>query len=144
MKYVAWILTGWLVITGCRSRPDTKNLREAMQTYDRLILKTDADSIALSYAIDGELGEMARGRDSIRRFLYKFKDFKVLHQVSTIDTMNIQQDRGYLAGSYQQRVIVPNRLSGDTVSVKGNFQSTWIWTPGSGWLIKKMQTQSIK
>jgi hypothetical protein len=144
MKHIAWILTGWLIIGSCRNRPDTKNLREAMQTYDRLILKTDADSIALSYTVDGELGEMALGRDSIRRFLYKFKDFKVLHQVSLIDTINIHQDTGYLAGSYQQRVIVPHQLSGDTVSVKGNFQSTWIWTPGNGWLIKKMQTQPLK
>jgi hypothetical protein len=44
-------------------------MEQAMQKYDRYILKMDVDSIALLYTPDGELGKMARGRDSIRRFL---------------------------------------------------------------------------
>jgi hypothetical protein len=144
MKNITWILVGWFVFGSCGHSPDNEELTGAMKNYDRLILKTDADSIALLYTVDGQLGDVARGRDSIRKFLYKFRDFKVLVQTSTIDTVQITRDTGYLAGSYFQRVIVPNQAAGDTVSVKGNFQSTWIKVEGYGWLIKKMQTQPLK
>jgi len=35
--------------------------------------KTDADSIAYMFTPDGELGNVAKGRDSIRHFLSSFK-----------------------------------------------------------------------
>lgn len=144
MKNIVWFLRGWLIFGSCRNPPDTPDLREAMIKYDRLILKTDADSIALLYANDGQLGDIAKGPDSIRRFLFKFKDFKVLTQISTIDTICRIRDSGYNAGRYFQRVIVPHQNSADTVSVKGNFKSVWIRIPEYGWRIKKMQTEPAK
>jgi hypothetical protein len=123
---------------------NNSGLRTAMNNYDRLILKTNGDSIALLYTIDGDLGNMAHGRDSIRKFLYRYKDFKVLEQVSTIDLIRVFLDTGFITGSYRQKVIVPNNNARDTVSVKGNFQSTWIMVPDFGWQIKKMETQPAK
>jgi len=139
-----WILMFVVFFTACRNFHTDPDLRTAMNTYDRLILKTDGDSIALLYTIDGDLANMAHGRDSIRMFLYRFKDFKVLEQVSTIDSMRIFLDTGFITGSYHQKVIVPNNNAGDTVSVKGNFKSKWILVPEYGWQIKKMETQPIK
>jgi hypothetical protein len=128
-------------LTSCQNPPARPDLRAAMEEYDRLIRKTDADSIALLYAVDGDLGSMAHGRDSIRKFLYKFKDFKVLEQESTIDSVRTTPDTGFLAGSYHQKVIIPGH---DTVSVKGMFSSTWILVPEYGWQIKKMETRPVK
>jgi hypothetical protein len=125
----------------CHNPPSRPDLRAAMQEYDRLILKTDGDSIAQLYTIDGDLGSVAHGRDSIRKFLYKFKDFKVLEQVSAVDSIRATPDTGFVAGSYHQKVILPNH---DTVSVKGMFSSIWIMVPEYGWQIRKMETRPVK
>ena len=136
------------MLSSCHQQPSTPDLTQALATYDRLILKTDADSIALLYTPDGDLGTMAHGRDSIRKFLLHFKDFKVLGQHSTIDSQLVKLDTGFLFGHYYQKVIVPVRDSinvkhiYDTVSVNGTFSSVWIRLPEYGWRIKSMETAS--
>lgn len=130
-----------------RKIPSPPDIHEAMATYDRLILKTDADSIALLYMGDGELGNKVQGRDSIRKFLQQFKNFKVLEQHSTIDSLSLDQDTGYMSGRYHQRVIVPVQDSldpqhkHDTVTVNGKYSSVWIRLPEYGWKIKRMETK---
>ena len=59
-----------LFLTACISYVHRQQeVQDAMQHYDRLIKKMDADSIALLYTEDGDLGGIAHGRDSIRRYL---------------------------------------------------------------------------
>lgn len=98
------------------------------------------DSISSSYSEDGELGNIAKGRDSIRIFLTKFASFKVLSQLSTTDSIVINQDTAVQKGMYRQTVIVPVN---DTVSVKGLFTARWIWQDGE-WEIKHLETIPIK
>lgn len=142
----ALLFFAFIIMISCHGVSPTPDLTTALATYDRLILKTDADSIALLYTIDGDLGNKAHGRDSIRTFLLQFKDFKVLEQHSTIDSISAGQDTGFIAGHYQQRVIVPVKDSlnpahiHDTVTAKGSFRSTWIQVPEYGWQIRKMET----
>ncbi|HYM92825.1 MAG TPA: hypothetical protein VET23_01705, partial [Chitinophagaceae bacterium] len=62
---------------------NSAGVESAMQNYDHLILHSDADSISLLYTPDGNLGGIAIGRDSIKRFLSSFKNVKVLSQTST-------------------------------------------------------------
>jgi hypothetical protein len=110
---------------------------QAMKKYDDLILKMDEDSIAMLYTPDGSLGNIARGRDSIRNFLKKFINFKVIYQSSVPDSFYIHADTAVLKGSYHQKTIVaPN----DTVSVSGRFNSIWVWLNGGGWHVKNMDT----
>ena len=91
------------LFSACRSKEhNAESVEQAMQKYNRYILKMDVDSIALLYTPDGELGKMARGRDSIRRFLENFKKYKVLSQVSKTNLINIQQ--GY---RFTIRIIYP-------------------------------------
>jgi hypothetical protein len=115
-------------------------VEQAMKTYDRFILSMNTDSIAMLYAPDGELGKMAKGRDSIRSFLNRFKDFRVLSQNSETNKISIEKDSAIQTGSYRQTVIIPSR---DTVSVKGNFTAFWIWS-GKGWQIRRMETVPSK
>ena len=117
-----------------------ESIESAMKYYDHLILKTDADSIAFLYTPNGELGNMAVGRDSIRNFLNRFKNFKVLYQSTTTDSITIKDDTAILKGIYHQKVIVP---SGDTVSVKGEYNAKWIWLKDGGWHIRRMETHPI-
>lgn len=131
-----------IFFTACRLRGhSTDTVEQAMQKYNRYILHMDVDSIALLYAPDGELGKMAKGRDSIRRFLENFKKYKVLSQVSKTNLININRDTALQSGLYTQKVIVP---ANDTVTVKGLFLAKWIWMDSTGWHIQRMETQPAK
>lgn len=126
----------------CRPKErSTESVEQAMQKYNGYIKKMDVDSIALLYAPDGELGKMAKGRDSIRRFLEKFKQYKVLSQSSTTNLITISRDTALQSGLYTQKVIVPPN---DTVTVKGLFSTQWIWMDSTGWRIQRMETQPTK
>jgi hypothetical protein len=130
------------LFSACRSKKhNAESVEQAMQKYNRYILKMDVDSIALLYTPDGELGKMARGRDSIRRFLENFKKYKVLSQVSKTNLINISRDTALQSGLYTQKVIVPVN---DTVTVKGLFSTKWIWMDSTGWHIQRMETTPAK
>ena len=113
----------------------------AMKQYDHLILKLDADSIALLYTPDGDLGAIAHGRDSIRKFLLTFKNIKVLSQASTTDTIKIYGDTSLQKGMYYQSALVNNK---DTVAVKGEYTATWLWMHKGGWHIRRMEVKPVK
>jgi hypothetical protein len=113
----------------------------AMKKYDHLILGMNADSIALIYTSDGELGKMAKGRDSIRNFLNGFRNFRVLMQSSETNNISIDHDSAFQTGTYWQTVIVPSK---DTISVRGSFTAFWIWQIRNGWLLRRMETQPMR
>ncbi|HCL82940.1 MAG TPA: hypothetical protein DIC22_03140 [Chitinophagaceae bacterium] len=143
--YRALIFISLTVFTVCYScsaqNKSKKGVEQAMKKYDLLILSMNTDSIARLYTPDGELGNMARGRDSIRNFLNGFKNFKVLSQVSETKIISIEQDTAILTGTYKQTVIVPVN---DTVMAKGLFTVKWIWLKQDGWHIQRMDTQPVK
>ena len=123
--------------TCCRQGHSKSEILAAMRQYDRLIKKVDADAIALLYTEDGTLGNMARGRDSIRRFLARFKNVRVLSQASTTDSIVIAGDSAVQKGAYKQAAVVSEK---DTLYVSGMFNATWQWTATEGWRIKRMET----
>src|ERR1700748_2264124 len=146
MRFPPWF-SGTIVLTiiffaACRPKGhSTETVEQAMKKYDRYILHMDVDSISLLYAPDGELGKMAKGRYSIRRFLENFRKYKVLSQVSKTNIININRDTAIQSGLYTQKVIV---TSNDTVTVKGLFSAKWIWMDSTGWHIQRMETQPAK
>jgi hypothetical protein len=121
----------------CAQNKTEAGVEQAMKNYDRFILEMNTDSIALLYSPEGELGKMAKGRDSIRNFLNRFRDFKVLSQKSETNKISIEKDSAIQTGSYRQMVIVPSK---DTVTVKGSFTARWIWSGARGWQIQRMET----
>jgi len=139
-----------MIITSCHRPKGNTDLKSAMQNYDRLILKTDADSIAMLYTADGDLGNAVHGRDSIRNFLNRFKDYKVIEQTSVIDSIHITGDTGRISGTFHQRTIIPihDTLNTahiqDTITVNGTFHSVWINIPEYGWEIRKFETNTGK
>ena len=130
-----------LIVSCNSSKHNIKGVELAMKQYDHLILKLDADSIALLYAPDGKLGNIAHGRDSIRNFLLTFKNLKVLSQTSNTQFLKVNGDTSLQKGTYHQTVVVADK---DTVNVKGEYTATWVWIPKSGWHIKNMETKPIK
>jgi hypothetical protein len=128
-----------LVCISCNHKHKESDIISALKTYDRLIKKVDADSIALLYAPEGDLGNMAHGRDSIRKFLSLFKNISVLYVASIPDTTRISGDTAFQTGHYKQIAVENNK---DTFNLKGTFEVRWIWIKGEGWRIQKMNTHS--
>lgn len=124
----------------CISTSHNKNkagVESAMKKYDNLILKLDADSISLLFTPNGNLGNIALGRDSIKRFLSSFKNIRVLSQSSTTSSVIISGDSAIQKGSYIQTDLIAEK---DTIKVKGDYETVWQWLRQKGWLIKKMTT----
>ena len=117
-----------------------KGVETAMKYYDHLIQKLDADSIARLYTADGNLGDIAIGRDSIKKFLSSFKNVTVLSQSSTTASIKITRDTAIQTGTYSQADLVSGK---DTVKVKGTYIARWQWIPKEGWRIKRMTTKSV-
>ncbi len=131
-----------IMLLACNAeKHNKKNVELAMQRYNHLILQLDADSIALLFTPNGNLGDIAVGRDSIKKFLSSFKDIKVLSQNSSTTSIIIKGDSAIQKGLYQQSDIIAKK---DTMYVKGEYTALWQWLPQQGWRIKKMVTKPIK
>ncbi|MBS1664128.1 MAG: hypothetical protein JST68_23995 [Bacteroidetes bacterium] len=143
-----------VAVCACHQLPPhtPTEIESAMNHYDSLLKKMDADSIAWLYAPDGQLGTIARGRDSIRRFLASFKDVRVLEVGSTNKDITIKIDTAFHTGTYFQDVILLHKDTAhhspdtahhlpDTLHLKGSFTAEWIWSETEGWKIRKMTTK---
>lgn len=116
-----------------------QEIESAMYRYDLFIQKMDADSIAHLYAPGGDLGNIAHGRDSIRKFLLTFNNVQVLTQSSVTDSIQLNGDSAMQYGSYKQIAVI-NKT--DTLKLKGTYTANWIWLPAEGWRILKMNTRA--
>lgn len=130
-----------LIISCIGNGKDKLGVETAMKKYDNLILRMNADSISISFTPDGNLGNIAIGRDSIKKFLSSFKNIKVLSQSSITSTLDLAGDSAIHKGIYYQTVLVSEK---DTVKVKGEFTANWQWIANDGWFIKRMITKPIK
>jgi SnoaL-like domain len=132
-----FIFLGWamlLTITSCHSDHSRSEIELSMKQYDHYIKNTDADSIAQMFTPDGGLGNIAHGRDSIRKFLSSFKNISVLATESTTGSIVLNSDSATQTGTYWQLDLINAK---DTVKVKGIFTARWKWTKESGWRLKK-------
>lgn len=138
-RSVLWITLFIVCLLSCHTvKYSNQEIESAMHYYDHLIKKLDADSIALLYTPDGNLGGMAIGRDSIRHFLASFKNVEVLSQVSTTSSITFVKDTAIQKGTYIQKDIVANK---DTITVTGEYTTKWVRLQKEGWRIKQMNTK---
>lgn len=142
MRYLLLLSALTLFFISCAKKQHTnESVESAMQQYDRLIKKMDADSISLLFAPDGDLGSIAHGRDSIRNFLASFKNVRVLDISSVSSSIRINSDTALQEGSYHQLALVNGK---DTFNLHGTFKASWIWSDKEGWRIKRMETTPAK
>ncbi len=120
---------------------DKLGVESAMKYYDHLIQKLDADSISQLYSADGNMGDIAIGRDSIRKFLSSFKHIQVLSQISKTKSIELSRDGAIQKGNYIQTDVLSEK---DTIIVKGEYEVQWVWLGKQGWHIKRMTTKPIK
>jgi predicted ABC-type ATPase len=112
----------------------------AMKEYNRRLVGMNADSIALMYDEEGELGDIATGRDSIASFLRKFQNVQVIRQGTVTDTIQFMHNRARHTGFYVQMDVFDKK---DTVTVRGTFTTIWMWNERDGWRIKRMDTKPL-
>lgn len=129
------------LINGCQRNHNQQEIVSAMQEYDRLLVSMHTDSIAQLYSPDGELGEIAKGRDSISRFLKKFAEYRVISNHSVTTQIEMNGDNATQKGHYTQVTVLPTK---DTARLSGQFTTNWIWLSTEGWRIKKMETMPDK
>ena len=127
-----------LGVIACQQPHSATEIEAAMKHYDQLIKTVNADSMAMLYTPDGNLGNIAYGQDSIRRFLARFKDVKVLSMASTTTSIEMKGDSSIQKGTYRQVAVLPKQ---DTVHVKGEYTANWQWEAANGWRIKRMLTK---
>jgi ketosteroid isomerase-like protein len=139
--WVTGLLLSVCILGKCRSGHDVSGVMKGMRKYDQALERMDADAIAMLYAPDGQLGDVARGRDSIRNFLKGFSSFKVLSNESVTDSARIDGDMAFSKGIYTQVTILPSK---DTVHLKGAFSVQWTWSGKEGWKIRRMDTHPMK
>ncbi|MFS8083645.1 MAG: hypothetical protein ACMG51_09345 [Ginsengibacter sp.] len=141
IKFLYLIFFAIIFFSCATSKHEEKNVEATMQYYNHLIRNLDADSIALLFTPDGNLGGIAKGRDSIRRFLSTFKNIEVLSQRSSTNFLKITKDSALQKGLYWQQDVVNKK---DTFNVKGEFTARWQKFGKENWLLKEMQTKTIK
>ena len=129
-----------LSLFSCNHTHSRSEIIVAMDQYDHFIRNMDADSIAMLFTPDGNLGNMAHGQDSIRKFLASFKNIKVLSSSSTPGTIELSGDSSIQKGTYRQVDLVNNK---DTIFVKGTYITNWKWVDEKGWRIKSIITIPI-
>jgi ketosteroid isomerase-like protein len=134
------IIFNLILLGSCSSRHSIQEIEAALNNYDRLIQKTDADSLALLYTEDGQLSNIAHGRDSIRKFFFTLKDIKILSHSSLTESVEINGNSAVQKGTYFQEAVAP---PADTLKMRGLFMVNWEWVKGHGWLIKQMDTKPI-
>jgi len=142
MKILSLLIFSCLIgFISCKTSSHSKDaIESAMQHYDHLILQQNADSIAMIYTSDGDLGGIAKGRDSIRNFLSSFKNVAVISQASKTTQIDIKGDTAIQKGTYAQADVVNGK---DTMRVKGEYTAKWEWD-GNKWLVKSMATKPLQ
>jgi hypothetical protein len=143
MKNILFVLLILTTFQSCGKKEsklhEKKEIDAAMREYDRVLQTVDPDAIADIYDEDGDLGDIAHGRDSIKKFLSTFKDLKVLQQTSSTDNIEILGDSAIQTGSYVQIDVVADK---DTITVRGTYKAMWRWD-GDAWKIKRMETTPL-
>lgn len=128
------LISALLIIWQCATlKPTASGVEAALKHYDNLIKKVDGDYIAMMYTTDGDLGNSAHGRAAIKKMLDGFKNFKVLEQKSTSNSINIKGDSALQKGFYNQTAVVGK----DTYRIKKSFTIHWAWINKKEWLVKR-------
>ncbi len=112
-----------------------------MQQYDKLLQKMDADSISKMFTPNGQLADIATGRDSIKRFLSSFENIQVLAVSSTTTSIELNNDTALQKGMYYQTAVMNQT---DTAKLKGEYTTSWQWIPDEGWRIRKITTKPMQ
>jgi hypothetical protein len=136
-QFACTVILLLILQSSCNKNHTKDEIEQAMQQYNHLIKKMDADSIALLFTPNGDLGDMAHGRSWIKRFLSTFTNVKVLSQNSITSSIVLTGDSALQKGSYTQVVIL---LPQDTTTIKGDYIARWVWDKQSGWLLRSINT----
>lgn len=149
MNSVPTLLFLVTLLIGCSaSRPSSdsakqREIQQATGRYSDLIVAMDHAAIAAMYTEDGEMAAEGqptiRGPAAIKAHLETFKDFHVLSESLTADSITFSGNAAHVLGNYHQRVRVP---AGDVVEVSGRYEADWLLDASGGWRVRRMATAS--
>jgi uncharacterized protein (TIGR02246 family) len=140
VEFAGPIILALLVNSCFSSRPsEVESVQQALQNYSRLILHMDNDGIADLFTEQGEIinpGQPEiKGRESIRKFLGSFTEYKVIAESLQPDSTSVSGTRAVQFARYHQKVLVP---SGKTLDASGRIKIEWVLENGR-WLIVRAE-----
>jgi len=121
---------------------DADTIRVKTQRYAKLVAAMDERGIASMFASDGEVDvpgrAPVRGPAEIEHFLAGFRNFHVLSEEMTTESVTVSGPAAQSSGTYRQRVRLPQ---GNVVEVHGTYIASWRRAPaGTNWLLEKIST----
>ena len=137
-----------LVVVACArdvttdSSPSDSALRAeveaAMQRYMVAARRVNADSMAASFATNGELLEpgipVIASRESIRAFMSSFPGVRVDSATVVADTIEVAKNIAHYWGSYFERLAFPGQPASEQ---HGRFVIEWVREADGPWLIRR-------
>ena len=138
------ILCVALLLAACTDRKS--EIEKAMNQYDKLAFRMNADSLADSYLINGVLSGKGMGkfvgRNSIREFLKSFNtaDIHLISNSSKAQSIIFNGDTAIVKGNYEQKAKL---AQGDTGVYIGTFTAKWL-KENNRWLLANMYTIPVK
>ena len=113
--------------------------------YEEALSRMDYDQVANFFVESGEVthsgGEPVRGRESIRKFLKSFAEFKVLEYAIQAESTVVEGATAKQTGFFSQTVVIPN---GHTVRIRGVFEASWIQGSNGRWNLARIHTATDK
>jgi hypothetical protein len=137
----AVLIISGIILSSYKQVHTREEVESVMHKYDSLLKTMNADAISKMFTPDGKLGDVAQGRDSIKKFLSSFVNVKVLSQNSNTKAIELKNNSATQTGMYFQSAVVDGK---DTLHLKGNYTVNWKWLNGEGWRIQKIVTEPIK
>jgi len=140
-RVAAWLtaLALVLAVPGCADR--ARQVNAALARYSTQLVAMASDSLAATYAPNGELshGNQAPvvGPVAIGAFLASFSAYHVIENEMRPESTYVARDTARQWGTYRQRVRAP---AGDTLEADGRFDAVWVRTSAGPWQLLRMHT----
>ena len=132
-----------LPVTAQRRDVDDMRVTLALQAYQLATLRMDTPVIVALFTPDATIAHESQppiaGRDSIRRFLESFAQYKVRAYTMIVTSQTVTGDSATQLGTYEQTVRPPG---GRELHVRGTFAASWARQPDKHWLLTRMETAS--
>ena len=125
-------------VAGSAPNAARAEVEAAMQRYMAAARAVNADSMAASFAPDGELLEpgipVVASRDSIRAFMGSFPGVRVDSATAVADTIEVMGDVAFYWGSYFERLAFPGQPASEQ---HGKFVIEWSRQSDGRWFIRR-------
>jgi uncharacterized protein (TIGR02246 family) len=141
MSFARWCAIAALGLStiATAASPAVSEIVVRTQNYSDLLVKMDAEALAMFYAADAQVAvsgsKPIQGRDAIKAHLQTFAGYQVLSDVMTAENIAVKGGAASVDGTYTQQVVGPK---GKQFTARGKYKADWVKGQDGQWRIKSM------